>query len=79
MFAIDEVILRLNNNNFLEDDFRNWLKNILDVIKTSYLNYGIIIKMDDFKHKICKKMDVNFIVFVKYMYKIFDKYSKIVI
>lgn len=77
VFAINEVILRLNNNNFLKEDFIKWVKNIIDLIKLSYLNFGIIIKMDDFKDNICENMDINFIIFVKYMYKIFGKYNKI--
>lgn len=77
MFAIDEVILRLNNGNFLKKDFKKWIQNIFNIIKLPYLNNGIIIKIEDLDINICEKMELNFVIFVKYMYKIFDKYSKI--
>ena len=77
VFVVNEVILRLNNNNFLEEDFKKWMQNIFDIITTPYLNNGIIIKIEDINDNVGKKMEVNFEIFIKYLYKIFDKYNKI--
>ena len=74
MFNIDELFVRLNNDKFTNDDFKQWSKNIFNIISVPLNNKGLINSYDDFKKKLKNNLTNNFILFIKYFYIIFEAF-----
>lgn len=76
IFKVEGIIKELEEDNFNNEKLKIWINKIFDYLKFILKDYNFIYDNEKFEESLTDNLIENFIILIKFFYKIFDIISK---